>query len=168
MSGMPLFLGGIGCLLGGMLTDRQVRYWGRRWGRTAQGFVAYGLGAMFFVLAIRFTTDVPGAGVRLPVPGVVRQGLRDGRELGDDHRHRPPLFRHRGRLHEHRSATWARCSPPRWATGSRVEHSTDGVTENWTAAIAFYAVMFAHRLRLLAVHRSAPRRRLLAGGSRSV
>ena len=52
MSGMPLFFGGFGCLLGGLLTDRQVRYWGRRWGRTAQGFVAYGLGAAFFVLAI--------------------------------------------------------------------------------------------------------------------
>ena len=38
MSGLPLFLGGVGCLLGGFLTDRQVRYWGRRWGRTGQGF----------------------------------------------------------------------------------------------------------------------------------
>ncbi len=55
MSGMPLLLGGVGCMLGGMLTDRQVRYWGRRWGRTAQGFVAYGLGAVFFALVIPFS-----------------------------------------------------------------------------------------------------------------
>src|SRR5207244_9596503 len=35
-SGGPLFFGGIACLLGGFLTDRQVRRWGRRWGRTLQ------------------------------------------------------------------------------------------------------------------------------------
>ncbi len=35
-----------------MLTDRQVRLWGPRWGRTLQGFVAYGLGAGFFLLAL--------------------------------------------------------------------------------------------------------------------
>ncbi|HKB01779.1 MAG TPA: MFS transporter, partial [Gemmataceae bacterium] len=59
MSGMPLFLGGIGCVLGGLITDRQVRYWGRRWGRTAQGFVAYGLGVVFFALTIWFTSRNP-------------------------------------------------------------------------------------------------------------
>src|SRR5262249_53755414 len=36
-SGAPLFFGGIGCMLGGFVTDRQVRVWGRRWGRTLQG-----------------------------------------------------------------------------------------------------------------------------------
>lgn len=48
----PLFFGGIACLLGGFLTDRQVRIWGRRWGRTLQGFISYGLGAMLFSLAV--------------------------------------------------------------------------------------------------------------------
>jgi MFS family permease len=51
-SGAPLFCGGIACLLGGFATDRLVRVWGRRWGRTLQGFVAYLLGGTFFVLAL--------------------------------------------------------------------------------------------------------------------
>lgn len=51
VSGLPLLFGGFGCLLGGYLTDRQVRVWGRRWGRTGQGLVAYFLGASFFLLA---------------------------------------------------------------------------------------------------------------------
>jgi MFS transporter, ACS family, glucarate transporter len=48
----PLFCGGIACILGGLTTDRQVRIWGRRWGRTLQGMIAYGLGAGFFLLAM--------------------------------------------------------------------------------------------------------------------
>src|SRR5262249_32026380 len=51
-SGAPLFFGGVACLLGGFLTDRQVRIWGRRWGRTLQGFAAYLLGGTFFLLAL--------------------------------------------------------------------------------------------------------------------
>jgi MFS family permease len=51
-SSAPLFFGGIACLLGGLVTDRQVRFWGRRWGRTLQGGVAYALGAAFFLLAL--------------------------------------------------------------------------------------------------------------------
>jgi MFS family permease len=51
-AGAPLFFGGVACLLGGFLTDRQVRIWGRRWGRTLQGLVAYFLGGGFFVLAL--------------------------------------------------------------------------------------------------------------------
>jgi len=56
-SGAPLFFGGVACLLGGFVTDRQVRIWGRRWGRTLQGFIAYFLGACFFVLAL--IADMP-------------------------------------------------------------------------------------------------------------
>jgi MFS family permease len=55
-SGAPLFCGGIACILGGLVTDRQVHIWGRRWGRTLQGAVAYALGAAFFFLAT-FTVD---------------------------------------------------------------------------------------------------------------
>jgi ACS family glucarate transporter-like MFS transporter len=54
-AGLPLFFGGIGCLLGGLFTDRQVRFWGRRWGRTLQGVVAYALGGAFFLVAIALT-----------------------------------------------------------------------------------------------------------------
>jgi MFS transporter, ACS family, glucarate transporter len=56
-SGGPLFFGGIGCLLGGFLTDRQVRRWGPRWGRTLQGVVAYGLGGIFLVVTVLATPD---------------------------------------------------------------------------------------------------------------
>lgn len=54
-SGGPLFLGGIACLLGGFLTDRQVRFWGRRWGRTLQGVIAYALGGGFMLTAFACT-----------------------------------------------------------------------------------------------------------------
>ncbi len=57
-SGAPLFFGGVACFAGGFVTDRQVRVWGRRWGRTLQGFIAYGLGSVFFVLALIFV-DIP-------------------------------------------------------------------------------------------------------------
>jgi nitrate/nitrite transporter NarK len=56
-SGSPLFFGGVACLLGGFVTDRQVRVWGRRWGRTFQGFLSYFLGGCFFLLAL--TVDAP-------------------------------------------------------------------------------------------------------------
>jgi MFS transporter, ACS family, glucarate transporter len=56
-SGGPLFFGGIACLLGGFLTDRQVRVWGRRWGRTLQGVIAYGLGGLLFLAAMAATPD---------------------------------------------------------------------------------------------------------------
>ncbi len=54
-SGGPLFFGGIACLLGGFLTDRQVRLWGRRWGRTLQGVLAYGLGGVFMLIGVACT-----------------------------------------------------------------------------------------------------------------
>jgi MFS family permease len=54
-SGAPLFFGGIGCMLGGFVTDRQVRVWGRRWGRTLQGLIAYALGGTFFLVAVWLT-----------------------------------------------------------------------------------------------------------------
>lgn len=54
-SGAPLFFGGASCLLGGFLTDRQVRLWGPRWGRTLQGVIAYGLGGVFMLVGVALT-----------------------------------------------------------------------------------------------------------------
>lgn len=54
-SGGPLLFGGIACLVGGRLTDRQVQMWGRRWGRTLLGIVGYGLGGVFMLLALYFS-----------------------------------------------------------------------------------------------------------------
>jgi MFS family permease len=48
-SGCPLMFGAVGCMLGGFLTDRQVRVWGRRWGRTGQGVIAYTLAGTLFL-----------------------------------------------------------------------------------------------------------------------
>jgi MFS family permease len=58
----PLFFGGIACLAGGFTTDRQVRVWGRRWGRTGQGALAYALGGCFFLLALALR-DFPALSV---------------------------------------------------------------------------------------------------------
>jgi MFS transporter, ACS family, glucarate transporter len=57
----PLFFGGIACLVGGFVTDRQVRLWGPRWGRTLQGFFSYLFGGCFFLLAL--AVDVPALAV---------------------------------------------------------------------------------------------------------
>ena len=54
-AGMPLLLGGVGCLLGGFFTDRMVHVLGRRWGRTFQGVVAYAAGGFFFLIALQLT-----------------------------------------------------------------------------------------------------------------
>jgi MFS transporter, ACS family, glucarate transporter len=59
-SGGPLLFGGIACLLGGSLTDRQVRVWGRRWGRTLQGVIAYGLGGALLIVAVLATPSHVG------------------------------------------------------------------------------------------------------------
>jgi MFS family permease len=61
-SGGPLFFGGIACLLGGFLTDRQVRVWGRRWGRTLQGMISYSLGGTFFLLSLLMGDDLLAVG----------------------------------------------------------------------------------------------------------
>jgi MFS transporter, ACS family, glucarate transporter len=59
-SGGPLLFGGTACLLGGFLTDRQVRLWGRRWGRSLQGFIAYALGGVFLLAAVACTPGRTG------------------------------------------------------------------------------------------------------------
>ena len=66
-SGAPLFFGGASCLLGGFLTDRQVRLWGPRWGRTLQGVIAYGLGGVFMLVSVALTPSHIGSGIRLAV-----------------------------------------------------------------------------------------------------
>jgi ACS family glucarate transporter-like MFS transporter len=57
-AGAPLFFGGIACLGGGFITDWMVRLLGRRWGRTAQGAIAYFCGGAFFTAAL-FAYETP-------------------------------------------------------------------------------------------------------------
>lgn len=59
-SGGPLLFGGLACLLGGFLTDRQVRLWGLRWGRTLQGVIAYGLGGILMLVSFVCTPSHVG------------------------------------------------------------------------------------------------------------
>jgi MFS transporter, ACS family, glucarate transporter len=141
MSGMPLFLGGIGCLLGGMLTDRQVRHWGRRWGRTAQGFVAYFLGMTFFVLVIRFTGVSPLLAfaclclASFAKDFAISASWATTIDIGHRYSGTVAGFMNMvGNLGTVFAAPMGHWIARRW--------SLDGVTENWTAAIAFYAVMF--------------------------
>ena len=54
-AGLPLLMGGIGCILGGFFTDRMVHVLGRRWGRTLQGLLAYAAGGCFFLIALQLT-----------------------------------------------------------------------------------------------------------------
>ena len=100
-SGGPLFVGGIACLLGGFFTDRQVRVWGRRWGRTLQGAVGYAIAGVFMLAGIALSARHPAIRLRHALPVFVREGFRDRCELGRHHRRRPALFRHGWRLHEY-------------------------------------------------------------------
>jgi MFS transporter, ACS family, glucarate transporter len=59
-AGSPLLFGGLACFLGGFLTDRQVRRWGRKWGRSLQAIVANALAGGFFLLALVLTDVYPG------------------------------------------------------------------------------------------------------------
>jgi MFS family permease len=55
-SGSPLFVGGFACFLGGFLTDRTVRLWGRRWGRTLIGTIGYAFAGTLMLIAFKVTT----------------------------------------------------------------------------------------------------------------
>lgn len=141
MSGMPLFLGGVGCLLGGMLTDRQVRYWGRRWGRTAQGFVAYGLAMMFFMLAIPLGSHHALLAIAcLCLASFVKDfamGASWATTIDIGHRYSGTVAGFMNTVGNLGTVFAAPIGP--WIARS---YSLNGKDPNWTAAIAFYAVMF--------------------------
>lgn len=141
-SGLPLLMGGIGCLLGGFLTDRQVRLWGRRWGRTAQGFIAYGAGMVFFLLVVYFTNWIPNPAIAfscLCLASFVKDfgmGASWATTLDIGHRYSGTvagfmnMIGNLGTVFAAPTASWLARST-----------STDG-TENWTAALYFYAANF--------------------------
>jgi ACS family glucarate transporter-like MFS transporter len=142
LSGMPLFLGGVGCVLGGLITDRQVRYWGRRWGRTAQGFVAYGLGVAFFVLTIRYTSNYPMVAFACLCLASFAKDLAIAASwattIDIGHRYSGTVA---GFMNSVGNLGTVFAAPMGHWVARRA--SPDGMTENWTAAIGFYAVMFA-------------------------
>ncbi len=142
MSGMPLLLGGVGCLLGGLLTDRLVPVLGRRWGRTAQGFLAYGLGAAFFGLVIRFTADSPAlAFACLCLASFVKDfamGASWATTIDIGHRYSGTVA---GFMNMIGNLGTVFAAPIVYQIA--LAYSLDGVQPNFTAAIAFYAVMFA-------------------------
>lgn len=58
ISGAPLLVGMLGCLLGGVLTDRYIRRTNdRKWGRRIFAMVGYGLAGVCYLTATRFTGD---------------------------------------------------------------------------------------------------------------
>lgn len=53
MAGMPLLLGSLACLVGGLLTDGFIRRTGnRKWGRRLFGMIGHGVCAAFYLLAL--------------------------------------------------------------------------------------------------------------------
>jgi MFS family permease len=53
MTGLPLLLGSVACLVGGLLTDRFIRYTGnRKWGRRLFGVVGHGICAGCYFLSL--------------------------------------------------------------------------------------------------------------------
>lgn len=53
MAGLPLLVGSVSCLIGGVLTDRFIRTTGnRKWGRRLFGVIGHGLTACCFFIAI--------------------------------------------------------------------------------------------------------------------
>jgi MFS family permease len=52
LSGMPLIIGMLGCLLGGLMSDAIIRRTGdRKWGRRWPGMIGYGLAGVCYLLA---------------------------------------------------------------------------------------------------------------------
>jgi ACS family glucarate transporter-like MFS transporter len=139
-SGAPLFFGGIGCLLGGLLTDRQVRVWGRRWGRTLQGLVAYALGGGFFLLAVAMTgTNTPTAFAALCLASFVKDfamAASWATTIDIGHRYSGTvagLMNTVGNL-------GTVVSPP--VVASLVALSGTGEDARWSVALYYYAAMF--------------------------
>lgn len=59
MVGMPLLLGSVACLLGGILSDRYIQKTGdRKWGRRLFGVLGHGLAAICYFLAIFLDNNV--------------------------------------------------------------------------------------------------------------
>jgi nitrate/nitrite transporter NarK len=59
MAGMPLLLGSVACLWGGILSDSFIRRTGnRKWGRRLFGVLGHGLASICFVFAIYFDDSV--------------------------------------------------------------------------------------------------------------
>jgi MFS transporter, ACS family, glucarate transporter len=56
IGGSPLLVGMLGCVLGGVLTDRYVRRTGdRKWGRRVFGMLGYGMAGVCYLMASLFT-----------------------------------------------------------------------------------------------------------------
>lgn len=55
LAGAPLLIGMIGCLSGGMLTDRLIKKTGnRKWGRRTFAMIGYGMAGIFYLAATQF------------------------------------------------------------------------------------------------------------------
>jgi MFS transporter, ACS family, glucarate transporter len=55
LGGAPLLVGMVGCLIGGLLTDRYVRRTGdRKWGRRLFAMIGYGMAGVFYLSATGF------------------------------------------------------------------------------------------------------------------
>jgi nitrate/nitrite transporter NarK len=60
MAGLPLLLGSVACLVGGLMTDAFIRRTGnRRWGRRLFGMTGHGLCAAFYFVALGLLVAVP-------------------------------------------------------------------------------------------------------------
>src|SRR5262249_32276139 len=58
IGGSPLLVGMLGCVLGGVLTDRYVRRTGdRKWGRRVYGMLGYGMAGVCYFMASFFTCN---------------------------------------------------------------------------------------------------------------
>jgi len=61
LSGAPLLIGMIGCLLGGVLSDFYIKRTGnRKWGRRIFGMLGYGMAGLCYFLAIWGKHELPG------------------------------------------------------------------------------------------------------------
>jgi len=59
MGGSPLLIGMLGCIFGGLLTDRYVRRTGdRKWGRRIFAMFGYGMAGVCYLTATQFTDSL--------------------------------------------------------------------------------------------------------------
>ncbi len=109
MAGLPLLVGAVGCLIGGLLTDSFIKRTGnRKWGRRLFGVHwARPHGRLFFHRP--FLHDEPVDFRDPSFARLVLERYHHGFGVGELPRYRQTLLGHRRRLHEHRRQSRRRC-----------------------------------------------------------
>ena len=144
LGGAPMLVGMVGCLLGGLLTDRYIRRTGdRKWGRRLFAMIGYAMAGVCYLTAAQFTDNL-WVFAGCVMHGRVLQRLDHGPELGGVPGHRPAVLGDRVRDHEHGRQPGRRSSASRSPGGSsKPTRSTATSTRKGTSILfTIYGIVY--------------------------